>query len=78
MSTIKDFKPRIYCGKGREFSKDGINIAMCISDIPEEHIRQDPGTGRKWVSLTLYRLKEPKEKQTHSLQVDTYKPKDKK
>ena len=71
MPQEKD-KP-VFVGKGITLPDEkSISISLCISDIPKSAIRNDGG--REWVTLTLRPLKEPREKQTHSLRV--YFPKE--
>lgn len=68
-------RERIYVGKGFQFNEFGINVALCLSDVPEEFITER--NGKKWLNLTLYKNKNALENKTHSLTVDTYIPKEK-
>lgn len=61
-------KEPVFVGKGNILpDQNSISVSLCISDIPASAIRNDGG--REWVTLTLRKLKEPREKQTHSLRV---------
>ena len=71
----EDQKETIYCGTGNQFHEHATNIRVCLSDIPEEYKKEY--NGKIWVHLTMNKLKTPKERQTHSVRVDTYVPKPK-
>jgi len=68
-------RDRISVGKGFQFNDYGINVALCLSDVPEKFIIERGG--KKWLNLTLYKMKNALENKTHSLTVDTYIPKEK-
>lgn len=62
---------KIYCGKGKE-TKYGVNLSVCLTDIPKEFIKESKG--KKYVNLTLNSRKEKDEwGNTHYLTVNTYK-----
>ena len=66
---------KIYCGSGKKSQQyDIINLNICVSDIPKEHI-QDGGNGKKYVRLNVSAKREAdKYGNTHSISVDTWKP----
>jgi hypothetical protein len=68
-------KESIYCGTANQFHENGLSVRVCLDDIPEEHKKQ--WNGKTWVHLTVSKLLNPKERQTHSVRVDTYVPKNK-
>ena len=66
---------KIFCGSGKEFGNYGtVNISVCLSDLPKEHITEG-SNGKKYMRLKLNRKREPDQYgNTHSLEVDTWKP----
>ena len=66
---------KIFCGSGKEFGIYGtVNISVCLSDLPKEHITER-SSGKKYIRLKLNRKREPDQYgNTHSLEVDTWKP----
>lgn len=69
------FEKPIYVGTAKTINEKGLVVSVCLDDIPKEHIRDYKG--KKWVSLNVYPLREPTDKKTHSVKIDTYKPKNK-
>jgi len=75
---------KIYCGSGKAFSFQtekgevkGVNISLCLTKLPKEHISEY--NGEKYIKLTLTDKGEPDQyKKTHSLSVNTWKPEPKK
>jgi hypothetical protein len=65
---------KIYCGSGKEFGQyGGINISICLSDIPEEYKRIGKNN-KAYVTLTLNKRQQVGQYgETHSLEVNTYK-----
>lgn len=76
MEDVKNKKPKIYVGSARSFEY-GVNISVCLSDIPSEWIQENEKTGKTWVNLTLRQLRNPLEGRTHSVEIDQYIPKSK-
>jgi len=65
---------KIFCGNGKEFGQyGGINLNICLDDIPEEHTWKG-NNGKRYTKLVLSKKKTPDEKSTHYLTVDTWKP----
>jgi len=68
---------KIYCGSGRAFGNYGqIGLNICLSDLPHEHITEY--NGKKYIKLKVSPRKETdKRGNTHSIEVDTWKPQQK-
>lgn len=63
---------KIYTGSGKQM-KYGVKIALCLSDIPKEHIFEH--NGKKYIKLNVMPRKEPDQYgKTHYITVDTFKP----
>ena len=67
-------EPKIYVGAGKKAGQyDIINISVCLTDLPKEHIFEYEG--KKYIKLTVAARKQPdKYGKTHSVSVDTFKP----
>lgn len=64
---------RLYCGRGKQ-SKFGINLDICIDDIPAEHTTLGKN-GKRYVKLKVNSSREPDDRgNTHYIEVDTWKP----
>jgi len=65
---------KIYVGSGKEFGQYGtVNLNLCLSDIPKEHIFEY--NGKKYIKLKTNKKRETDQYgKTHSLEVDTWKP----
>ena len=67
---------KIFCGSGKEFGQYGsVGLNVCLSDLPKEFIKEYEG--KKYIKLNLHKMKTPKEKQSHYLEVNTWKPEQK-
>lgn len=65
---------RLYCGRGKQ-SKFGINMDICLDDIPAEHITTSSKNGKRYVKLKVNSSREPDDRgNTHYIEVDTWKP----
>jgi len=74
---------RIYCGSGKKAEKfDIFNISVCLSDLPKEFIteaKNKNGVVKKYIKLKVVGKREPDQYgKTHSVEVDTWKPEEKK
>lgn len=67
---------KIYVGSGKKHpSYDLITLDVCLSDIPKEHITKSQKNGKSYVKLKVSARKSPDDRgNTHSLEVDTWKP----
>jgi len=66
---------KIFVGNGKEFGQyGGINLNICLSDIPDQYITHDKN-GKGWVKLTLSKKRNPDDRGTHYITVNTFKPK---
>jgi len=65
---------KIYVGNGKQVKDyDMINVSLCLSDIPKEHINEFQG--KKYIKLTVAKRREPDNYgRTHAVSVDVYKP----
>lgn len=65
---------KIFCGSGKEFGQYGaVNLSICLSDLPKEHITEY--NGKKYIKLVLNKKREvDKYGKTHSVEVNTWKP----
>lgn len=65
---------RIWCGSGKEFGNYGqIGLSVCLTDLPHEFITEY--NGKKYIKLKISLRKEAdKRGNTHSVEVDTWKP----
>lgn len=66
----------VYLGNGRQHPNyDLINFSICLSDIPKAAIRKAKN-GKKYLSLTIARLKDPPDKygNSHYVKVDDWQP----
>ncbi len=70
----KEQQQKLFCGKGNVFNENGIAVSLCLSRVPLEHIHKNETTDEEWINLTLWKLREPREGKTHSLQVDVNHP----
>jgi hypothetical protein len=66
---------KIYVGAGIEFGKYGdVNIDICLTDLPPEHIVKSEKNGKKYIKLTVSKKKEKDQYgKTHSVSVNTWK-----
>lgn len=63
---------KIYCGSGKA-GKYGINLNLCLSDLPKEHINEYKG--KKYIKLKVGEKRQADQYgKTHYLEVDTWKP----
>ena len=65
---------KIYVGNGKKAKDyDIVNVSLCLSDIPAEHINEFQG--KKYIKLSVAKRREPDNYgRTHSVSVDVYKP----
>ena len=65
---------KIYCGSGIEkFDGNLIEITVCLSDLPKEHIFEY--NNKKYIKLKVQKKREiDKFGKTHSVEVNTWKP----
>ena len=65
---------KIYCGSGKgKFENNLIEINLCLSDLPKEHIFEYEG--KKYIKLKVCKKREiDKFGKTHYLEVNTFKP----
>ena len=65
---------KIYVGNGKKAKDyDIVNVSLCLSDIPAEHINEFQG--KKYIKLSVAKRREPDNYgRTHSVSVDIYKP----
>ena len=65
---------KIYCGSGIEkFNGDLVELNLCLSDIPKEHIFEF--NGKMYTKLKSCKKREPDQYgKTHYLEVNTWKP----
>lgn len=65
---------KIYCGNGKAFGNYGqIGVSVCLTDLPKKHITEY--NGKKYIKLKISPRKEvDKYGNTHSVEVDTWKP----
>ena len=65
---------KIYCGSGIEkFDGNLIEITVCLSDLPKEHIFEY--NNKKYIKLKVQKKRETdKFGKTHSVEVNTWKP----
>lgn len=65
---------RLYCGRGKA-GKYGINLDICLDDIPAEHITMSSKNRKRYVKLKVNASREPDDRgNTHYIEVDTWKP----
>jgi len=66
---------KIYVGNGKQVADyDMVNVNLCLSDIPKEHINEFQG--KKYIKLTVAKRRVPDNYgRTHSVSVDIYEPK---
>lgn len=63
---------RIFVGSGKEH-KYGVNVSVCLSDLPKEHIFEY--NGKKYIKLKVNKKREADDYgKTHYVEVDTWKP----
>ena len=62
---------KIFVGNGKEH-KYGIDISVCLSDLPKDHIFEY--NGKKYIKLKVNSKKKPEYGKTHSVEVNTWKP----
>ena len=63
---------KIYVGSGKS-SNYGVNISVCLTDLPKEHIFEY--NGKKYIKLTVNEKREVDQYgKTHSVSVNTWKP----
>lgn len=63
---------KIFCGSGKEW-EFGVNLNINLSDIPEEFITES-ADNKKWVRLNVVKKKTEGGKNSHYIEVDTWKP----
>lgn len=65
---------KIYCGSGKKHAEyDIVNVSLCVSALPKEHIFEYKG--KKYIKLKVTAKREPDQfGKTHYVEVDTYKP----
>ena len=70
---------RIFVGNGKRINDWKIGISLCVSDIPREWIKQGKN-GKKYLSLNLCERKGGADRfgNTHGLEINTWKPEQKK
>ena len=62
----------IFVGQGWQKVPFAINISVCISDLPKEHITEY--NSKKYIKLSVVKRKTEGDKgQTHFVKVDTWK-----
>ena len=62
----------IYCGSGKSNDERFVNISVCLSDIPKEHVFEY--SGKKYVKLTVVKKhEEDKYGKTHFVKINTWK-----
>jgi hypothetical protein len=69
-----DQDKKIYVGKGvSKFEGKLIEISVCLSDLPEEHMIEY--NNKKYIKLKVQQMKQPdKYNKTHVVEVNTWKP----
>jgi len=64
---------KIFCGSGKEkFGGALVEISVCLSDLPKEHIFEY--NGKKYIKLKVRKMREEKNGKTHYIEVDTWRP----
>ena len=66
-------KLKTFCeGTEREFTK--MNVSICLTDLPPEHISTSQSNGKKYIDLTIAeRREEGRFGDTHYVCVDTWR-----
>ena len=66
----------IFIGNGKEVPQyEGLfNLNICLSDIPKEFITTSEKNGKKYIRLSMSKMREVRDWGTHSIKVDTWKP----
>ena len=49
-------------------------MSICLSDIPKEFITTSEKNGKKYIRLSMSKMREVRDWGTHSIKVDTWKP----
>jgi hypothetical protein len=67
---------KIYCGNGKAFGQyGGVNISICVDDIPPQYIKKSEKNGKRYISLKVNQKREADQwGKTHSVEVDTWEP----
>ena len=66
----------IFVGNAKEVPQyEGLfNLNICLSDIPKEFITTSEKNGKKYIRLSMSKMREVRDWGTHSIKVDTWKP----
>jgi hypothetical protein len=63
----------IFCGSGKQTHEMFLNLAICLSDIPKEHVNEF--NGKKYVNITAVKKKEVDQYgKTHFVKINDFKP----
>lgn len=63
----------VFCGSGKQTHEAYLNISVCLSDIPKEHIYEY--SGKKYVNLTAVKKKEvDMYGKTHFVKINDFTP----
>ena len=67
---------KIFVGSGKKSGQyDIINLNICLSEIPKEHITTSQSNGKKYLRLVVAAKKQTDQYgNTHSVAIDTWKP----
>lgn len=68
---------KIFCGSGREIGQYGQLAIILDADVVAKHVtnwEDKDGTNHRQIKVKVSKRKEPKGKQTHYVEIDTFVP----